>query len=98
MTDHFTEIIDQLKKDIILDIVIGLTSFDHNYSDHPEHYTRAFAILQKDIIGLFEYIEPSDINLVTYSFRIHELLVRTCIEVEANFKAILREKYFQSCL
>ncbi len=67
---------------------------DHHYSDHPEHYTRAFAILQKDIIGLFEYIEPSDINLVTYSFRIHELLVRTCIEVEANFKAILRENTF----
>ena len=44
---------------------------DRHYSDHPEHYTRAFAILQKDIIGLFEYIEPSDINLVTYSFRIH---------------------------
>jgi hypothetical protein len=67
---------------------------DHHYSDHPEHYTRAFAIQQKDIIGLFEYIEPSDINSVTYSFRIHELLIRTCIEIEANFKAILKENIF----
>lgn len=67
---------------------------DHNYAEHPEHYTRAFSIIQSDILKLFEYIEPSDINETTYSFRIHELLIRTCIEIEANFKAILRENIF----
>jgi hypothetical protein len=41
------------------------------------------------LIELFSYIQPSDINLKTYSFRIHELFIRTCIEVEANFRAIL---------
>ncbi len=67
---------------------------DKEYAEHPEHYTRAFSILQTDILKLFEYIEPSDINNVAYSFRIHELLIRTCIEVEANFKAILRGNIF----
>jgi hypothetical protein len=43
---------------------------------------------------MFEYIEPSDNNLITYSYRTHELLMRTCIEVEANFKAILKENIF----
>jgi hypothetical protein len=55
----------------------------------PVQYVRAFEILQKDILELFEYIEPSDSNLRTYSYRIHELLMRVCIEVETNFKAIL---------
>lgn len=67
---------------------------DYDYAQFPEHYTRAFSIIQEDIIKLFEYVEPSDINNSTYSFRIHELLMRTCIEVEANFKAILRENIY----
>jgi hypothetical protein len=57
----------------------------------PEHYVRAFTLIQKDLFELFDYIEPSDTNLSCYSYRIHELHMRTCIEIEANFKAILRE-------
>lgn len=57
----------------------------------PEHYIRAFTLIQKDLFNLFDYIEPSDKNLECYSYRIHELHMRTCIEIEANFKAILRE-------
>lgn len=60
----------------------------------PQHYIRAFLILQKDLIHLFEYVEPCDQNLQTMSFRIHELLMRTCIEIEANFTAILEENIF----
>lgn len=67
---------------------------DRNYAESPEHYVRAFLLIQKDLQNLFEYIEPSDTNLDTYSFRIHELLMRTCIEVEANFKAILKENIY----
>lgn len=67
---------------------------DKEYAKSPHHFTRAFLILQEDIKGLFEYIEPADINLRTYSYRIHELLMRTCIEVEINFKAILRENIY----
>ena len=64
---------------------------DRDYAESPEHYVRAFLLLQKDLQTLFEYVEPSDQNLKTYSFRIHELFMRSCIELEANFKAILKE-------
>lgn len=67
---------------------------DKDYAIAPEHYTRAFLMIQEDLLKLFEYVEPADGNLSTFSFRIHGLLVRTCIEIEANFKAILRENIF----
>jgi hypothetical protein len=52
-------------------------------------------LIQKDLNLLFDYVEPSDTNLDTYSFRIHELLLRTCVEIEANFKAILTENGYR---
>lgn len=67
---------------------------DREYSQNPEHYVRWFLLIQEDLKKLFEFIEPSDINLKTYSFRIYELFMRVCIEIEANFKAILRENNF----
>jgi hypothetical protein len=67
---------------------------DREYARSPEQYVRAFLLIQKDLTQLFEYIEPADTNLPTYSYRIHELLIRTCIEVEANFKAILAENIY----
>jgi hypothetical protein len=67
---------------------------DNEYAKTPHQFTKGFLILQEDIKSLFEYVEPSDINLKTYSYRIHELLMRTCIEVESNFKAILRENIY----
>lgn len=57
----------------------------------PEHYVRAFLLLMKDLHELFDYVEPADKNLECYSYRIHALLLRTCVEVEANCKAILSE-------
>jgi hypothetical protein len=59
------------------------------YAVEPEHYVRAYLLLQKDVQELFDYIEPADQNLPCYSYRIHELLLRACVEVEANCKAIL---------
>lgn len=67
---------------------------DRDYAQSPEHYTRALSIIQNDLIKLFEFIEPSDTNFDTYSYRTHELFMRTCIEIEANFKAILKENIF----
>jgi hypothetical protein len=61
------------------------------YAIAPEQYIRAFQILQKDLLDLFDFVEPSDINLPCYSYRIHGLHMRMCIEVEANCKAILSE-------
>ncbi len=68
--------------------------YDRDYAIAPEHYVRAFMIIQKDLVQLFEYIEPTDSNLETYSYRTHELFMRTCIETEANFKAILKANTF----
>lgn len=65
-----------------------------DYAQDPQHYIRGFMIIQQDLINLFQYVEPCDQNMKTVSFRIHELLMRTCIEVEANFTAILRENIY----
>lgn len=62
-----------------------------DYANFPMNFIRAFLLIQKDIFELFNFIEPSDTNLSTYSHRIHELLLRTCVEIEANCVAILRE-------
>lgn len=64
---------------------------DPDYAKSPEHFVRAFLLIQDDLREIFEYIEPSDVGKAAYSYRIHALLMRTCIEVEANFKAIFAE-------
>lgn len=64
---------------------------DPDYATSAAHYVRAYLLIEKDLHRLFEYVEPSETSLPTYSYRIHELLMRTCIEVEANLKAILAE-------
>ncbi|HFQ5091664.1 TPA: hypothetical protein ACGUUT_004464 [Vibrio vulnificus] len=66
------------------------------YADAPAQYIRAYLLLQKDLIELFDYVEPSDQNLNTHSFRIHELLMRFCVEIEANCTAILKENGYVS--
>lgn len=67
---------------------------DRAFSQNPTHYIRAFMMLQDDLQQIFEFVEPSDANMMTHSFRIHELLMRTCIEIEANFRAILKENIY----
>ena len=61
------------------------------FAQSPEQYVRGFLILLKDLKDLFDYVEPADKNLACYSYRIHALLLRACVEVEANCKAILKE-------
>lgn len=61
------------------------------FAQSPAHYVRAFLLILKDVQELFDYVEPADKNLQCYSYRIHALLLRACVEVEANCKAILQE-------
>ena len=68
---------------------------DPKYAKDPEQYIRAFFLIQKDLKELFDYIDPSDTNLKCHSFRVHQLLLRACIEVEANCKAILIENGYE---
>lgn len=63
---------------------------DDEYADHPYYYVRAFLQIQDEMKKLFLYVEPSDTNRVTYSYHIQQLLIRTCIEIETNLKAILK--------
>jgi len=62
-----------------------------DYAKSPEKYIRSFLLILNDIEKLFEYVEPVDENKRTYSYRIHELFIRVCIEVEANCRTILVE-------
>jgi hypothetical protein len=67
---------------------------DRDYAKNAEHYVRALTLIQNDLRSIFEYLEPSDECRSAYSYRIYALFMRTCIEVEANFKAILEENIF----
>lgn len=64
---------------------------DPRFAKAPEQYARAFLVIQKDLRELFDYVEPADENEGCYSYRVHELLMRACVEVEAKCKAILSE-------
>lgn len=64
------------------------------FAEDGRRYIRAAVMLQSDLLKLFEFIEPAESNFNCYSFRIHELLTRASIEIEANFKAILRENNY----
>lgn len=68
---------------------------DHDYANNPLQYTRGFISIQEELKSLFDYIEPADVNLNTFSYKIQQLLIRTCIEVESNFKAILKENVYK---
>lgn len=61
------------------------------FASDSRHYLRGFQILQKDLIELFDYVEPANPNLACYSYRILELHTRFCIEIEAHCRAILSE-------
>jgi hypothetical protein len=67
---------------------------DREYAKNAEHYVRALTLIQNDLQSIFEFLEPSAESRSVYSYRIHALFMRTCIEVEANFKAILEENLF----
>lgn len=67
---------------------------DKEYAKNPLQYTRGFISIQEELKNLFDFIEPADVNLNTYSIKIQQLLIRTCVEIESNFKAILRENNF----
>ncbi len=66
------------------------------YASSPQNFIRAFEVLQKDFVKLLDYIEPADANLPCFSYRIHELLTRASIEIEANCRAIFADNGAQN--
>jgi hypothetical protein len=76
---------------------IGHDSFIRHpqFAKSAQNSVRGFLLLLKDMRALFDFVEPGDANKDCYSFRIHELLFRACVEVEANCKAILDENGYR---
>src|SRR5690554_5224374 len=62
---------------------------DDSYASDRFEIIRAYYILEKDLINLFEFIDPSDANLATYSHKTYELLLRASTEFELNAKKVL---------
>ena len=52
------------------------------------NYLASYEILKNDLKKIFEYIEPNEKNLDTYSHRTFELLIRSCMEVESLCKLV----------
>ena len=67
---------------------------DDSYAREPYMFTRAFGELQDELKILFSYVEPSSQNGNVFSYKIQQLLIRVCIELEANFKAIFHENKY----
>lgn len=67
----------------------NLYMHDARYIEHPSGLLASIQVLYKDFERLFEYVEPNDDNKSSYSLRTYELLIRTCIEVEAQFKCVM---------
>ena len=70
------------------------------YIRHPKyardtiHFIRAYLAIDADVHAMLEFIEPADENLGTYSLKLHGLLMRICIEIEANLRAIMEENSY----
>ena len=62
--------------------------YEEQKSEIGINFLSSYEILKKDLRNLFEYIEPSSLNLKSYSHRTFELLLRACIEVEALCKLV----------
>lgn len=67
---------------------------DEFYAKSARHYINSFNLIVSDLKEIFLYVNPSDLCVGAFSYRMHELFMRVCIEVEANFKAILRENNY----
>lgn len=74
---------------------LDLYMHDARYIEHPSGLLASIQVLYKDFERLFEYVEPNDDNKDSYSLRTYELLIRTCIEVESQFKSILITNGYQ---
>jgi hypothetical protein len=75
--------------------IIG--SIEQSYLLRPEFAAdrttliRAYHAIEKDLRQVFDFIEPDDRNLNTFSTRLYEIFLRASTEFESNCKLILSE-------
>lgn len=62
---------------------------DREYCSERSDLIRYYNFLQKNVLNIFDYIEPSSFNLKTFSPKNYQILSNICMEVENNFKGIL---------
>lgn len=62
---------------------------DSRYASDRISLIRAYHILEKDLMTLFDFVEPSNCNSKVFSHRIYELFLRASTEFEANCRGIL---------
>ena len=62
---------------------------DVRYAADRQALIRSYHTLESDLKRFFEYVEPTDANLSTYSVGSYELLLRAATEFETNATSIL---------
>lgn len=62
---------------------------DARYAADRQSLIRSYHTLESDLKRFFEYVEPTDANLASYSVRAFELLLRAATEFETNATSIL---------
>lgn len=68
---------------------------DPSIAPDRQQLVRAYHSIQRDLASTFEYIDPHDKNLSTFSHRTYALLLRACTEFENNCQAILSANNYQ---
>lgn len=63
---------------------------DARYAIDRLQLSRAYVNIEKSLRDIFNFIEPCDENLTSFSFELYTLLLRSCTEVELNCKEILQ--------
>ncbi len=58
---------------------------------------RTYHTIEKDLRQIFDFIEPDDRNLTTFSTRLYEIFLRASTEFESNCKLILCENLYRRC-
>lgn len=59
------------------------------YASDRRQLSRAYVNIEKELRNIFNYVEPDESNLKTFSFELYSLLLRACTEVELNCKLIM---------
>lgn len=62
---------------------------DARYANDRLQLSRAYINIEKDLRDVFNFIEPCEENLSSFSFELYSLLLRACTEVELNCKEIM---------
>ena len=62
---------------------------DHEFAPGRTTAIRGYHAIEADLRRLFEYVEPHDKNLKTFSTRLYEIFLRASTEFESNCKSIL---------